>query len=122
MILTISFFLLKKNWADTIRNFLLFLFFGFFGGRNTVSRNLLLLGAPMSFVIQARPVKILLKQLFYATSNPPGILLSLLPAPQQAILKFDDEESRLALYGNVKVVTKEGDEDNDSDDDSDDEE
>jgi hypothetical protein len=107
---------MQQNWADTIRNFLLFLFFGFFGGRNTVSRNLLLLGAPMSFVIQARPVKILLKQLFYATSNPPGILLSLLPAPQQAILKFNDEESRLALYGNVKVVTKEDDEDDDDSD------
>jgi hypothetical protein len=70
-----------------------------FGGRNTVSKNLLLLGAPLCFVLQARPVKIMLKQVFYAMAHPPGILLSLLPAPQQAILSFRESESLKALYG-----------------------
>lgn len=88
-----------QNWPDTIRNFMLFLFFGLFGGRNSVSKNLLLLGAPLCFVLQARPVKILLKQTFYALANPPGIFLSLLPAPQQAILSFNENDAWEELYG-----------------------
>ena len=31
-------------------------------------------------------------------SNPPGIFLSLLPAPQQALLNFDMEKAYNALY------------------------
>lgn len=78
---------------------MLFIFFGLFGGRNSVSKNLLLLGAPLCFVLQARPVKIMLKQAFYALANPPGIFLSLLPAPQQAILSFNENDAREELYG-----------------------
>jgi hypothetical protein len=105
---------LNVNWPDTIRNFLLFIFFGLFGGRNSVSRNLLLLGAPLCFVLQARPVKIMLKQAFYAMSNPPGIFLSLLPAPQQAILSFNEDDAREELYGvgNVKVNVHASDDEN----------
>jgi len=90
---------LNVNWPDTIRNFLLFLFFGILGGHSTISRNLLLLGAPMCFILQARPVKILIKQAFYYCSKPPSILLSLLPAPQQAILDFRLDTELQALYG-----------------------
>lgn len=32
--------------------------------------------------------------------NPPGIVLSLLPAPQQALLSMDLEKSYAALYSN----------------------
>jgi len=90
---------LNINWPDTIRNFFLFLFFGLFGGRSTISKHLLLLGAPACFVLQVRPVKILVKQLFYTLSNPPGIFLTLMPAPQQAILSFDIDDAREKLYG-----------------------
>eukprot|EP00547_Thalassionema_nitzschioides_P001341 CAMPEP_0194199800 /NCGR_PEP_ID=MMETSP0156-20130528/677_1 /TAXON_ID=33649 /ORGANISM="Thalassionema nitzschioides, Strain L26-B" /LENGTH=437 /DNA_ID=CAMNT_0038924739 /DNA_START=251 /DNA_END=1564 /DNA_ORIENTATION=+ len=90
---------LNINWSDTIRNFVLFLFFGIFGGRNSVSRNLLILGAPLCFVLQARPMKLALKQLFYFCSRPPGILLSLLSAPQQAILNFLQDVELQAVYG-----------------------
>lgn len=111
--------------------------FGIFGGRNTVSKHLLLLGAPLCFVLQARPVKIMLKQGFYLLKDPPGILLSLLPAPQQAILSFDMEQSRAALYGEVvqqdeddeivqddddeEIVQDEDDEDDSYDDETEDE-
>lgn len=98
---------LSQNWPDTIRNFMLFIFFGLFGGRNTVSRNLLLLGAPLCFVLQARPVKVLLKQAFYAMANPPGIFLSLLPAPQQAILSFNENDAREELYGVDEIALDE---------------
>lgn len=106
---------LQQNWPDTIRNFMLFIFFGLFGGRNSVSRNLLLLGAPLCFVLQARPVKILIKQAFYAMSNPPGIFLSLLPAPQQAILSFNEDEAREELYGSdrTKKIDMDASEDDD---------
>lgn len=50
-------------------------------------------------MLQARPVKIMLKQAFYALANPPGIFLSLLPAPQQAILSFNENDAREELYG-----------------------
>lgn len=100
---------------------MLFIFFGLFGGRNSVSRNLLLLGAPLCFVLQARPVKILLKQSFYAMSNPPGIFLSLLPAPQQAILSFDENLAREELYGTDKPSREvESSDDDVSEDDGDD--
>jgi len=36
--------------------------------------------------------------LFYMQSNPPGIFLSLLPAPTQAILTFNAEKSYSAIY------------------------
>jgi hypothetical protein len=36
-------------------------------------------------------------------SNPPGIFLSLLPAPQQAILSFNEDDAREELYGVGKV-------------------
>lgn len=122
----------QQNWAESIRNFLLFLFFGFFGGRSTVSRNLLLLCAPLSFVLQARPVKIVLKQAFYALSNPPSIFLSLLPAPQQTLLSFDMSKAYQELYGITPTTVRalegemeEGEEDEDeesSDFDDDDDE
>jgi len=90
---------LNINWPDTIRNFFLFLFFGYFGGRNTASRTLMLLCAPMCFILQARPVKIALKQLFYAVGKPPSIILSLLPAPQQAIMSLNYNSALVDLYG-----------------------
>ena len=58
----------------------------------------MLWGAPMCFILQARPVKLLFKQTFFLMSNPPGIFLSLLPAPQQALLNFDMEKAYNALY------------------------
>eukprot|EP00540_Astrosyne_radiata_P009164 CAMPEP_0116835056 /NCGR_PEP_ID=MMETSP0418-20121206/7335_1 /TAXON_ID=1158023 /ORGANISM="Astrosyne radiata, Strain 13vi08-1A" /LENGTH=75 /DNA_ID=CAMNT_0004464685 /DNA_START=223 /DNA_END=450 /DNA_ORIENTATION=+ len=36
-------------------------------------------------------------------AHPPGILLSLLPAPQQAILSFREDQSRETLYGDDDV-------------------
>lgn len=90
---------LNINWPDTLRNFLLFLFFGYFGGRNAMSRTIMLLGAPACFILQARPVKVAIKQLFYTIGKPPGILLSLLPAPQQAIMSCDYDLALKSLYG-----------------------
>lgn len=90
---------LNINWPDTIRNFLLFLFFGYFGGRNAMSRTIMLLGAPACFIIQARPVKVAIKQLFYTIGEPPGILLSLLPAPQQVIMSCDYDSALKSVYG-----------------------
>ena len=91
---------LNVNWAVTIRHFLLFLFFGYFGGRTASSRAILLLGAPSVFVLQFRPVKLLLRQMAYAVlDHPPSILLSLLPAPQQTILSLNVNEAIDAIYG-----------------------
>uniref|UniRef100_A0A7S2S604 Uncharacterized protein n=1 Tax=Eucampia antarctica TaxID=49252 RepID=A0A7S2S604_9STRA len=90
---------LNINWPDTIRNFFLFLFFGYFGGRSVFSRSVMLLGAPMCFFLQLRPVKIMLKQLFYAIGQPPGIFLSLLAAPQQAIMSLNYNAAMRDLYG-----------------------
>jgi len=90
---------LNINWPTTIRNFFLFIFFGQFGGRDKISRTLMLLGAPLCFVVQARPVKIFIKQLFYAVGTPPGILLSLLPAPEQAIMSLDVKKAMRDIYG-----------------------
>mmetsp|Transcript_7774 Transcript_7774/g.15906 ORF Transcript_7774/g.15906 Transcript_7774/m.15906 type:complete len:589 (-) Transcript_7774:189-1955(-) len=90
---------MNVNWADTTRNSLLFLFFGYFGGRNSFSRTFLLLSSPLCFVLQTRPIKVALKQLFYTIGEPPGILLSLLPAPQQAIMSLDYGGVMRELYG-----------------------
>jgi hypothetical protein len=60
----------------------------------------MLWGAPLCFILQARPVKMWSKMLFYMMVNPPGIVLSLLPAPQQALLSMDLEKSYAALYSN----------------------
>lgn len=40
-----------------------------------------------------------IKQAFYAIGEPPGILLSLLPAPQQAIMSLNYASSMKKLYG-----------------------
>jgi hypothetical protein len=40
-----------------------------------------------------------MKQLFYTIGEPPGILLSLLPAPQQAIMSCDYGKLMKGLYG-----------------------
>ncbi len=96
---------LKQDWAETIYNSLLLLFFGFFGGRNSVSRTVMLWGAPMCFILQARPVKMWSKILFYLMANPPGVISSLLPAPQQAILNANIEESFAALYRSSEEET-----------------
>jgi hypothetical protein len=64
-----------------------------------MSRTIMLLGAPACFIIQARPVKIAMKQLFYTIGEPPGILLSLLPAPQQTIMSCDYNDSLKSIYG-----------------------
>jgi len=61
------------------------------------------LGAPLCFVLQARPVKIAMKQLFYTVGNPPAILLSLLPAPQQAIMSLNYDAAMTGLYGKEGV-------------------
>lgn len=92
---------LNINWPDTIRNTLLFAVIGHFGGRSQASRHLLLAMAPLCFILQLRFIKIYLKQLFYMIGKPPGILLSLLPAPQQAIMAFDMAKSMRAIYGNT---------------------
>jgi hypothetical protein len=118
---------LSQHWGETIRNFLLFLFFGYFGGRDTVSRTVMLWGAPLCFILQARPIKIWSKVLFYSMVDPPGIVLSLLPAPQQAILSMNMEQSYAALYSTEeekvatqqaavksKVVEEEAEDDEDS--------
>lgn len=97
---------MNVNWADTTRNSLLFLFFGYFGGRNSFSRTFLLLSSPLCFLIQTRPMKVAMKQLFYTMGEPPGILLSLLPAPQQAIMSLDYGKSMRELY-DEKVLQKE---------------
>eukprot|EP00521_Asterionellopsis_glacialis_P006569 CAMPEP_0195283084 /NCGR_PEP_ID=MMETSP0707-20130614/1752_1 /TAXON_ID=33640 /ORGANISM="Asterionellopsis glacialis, Strain CCMP134" /LENGTH=539 /DNA_ID=CAMNT_0040342195 /DNA_START=142 /DNA_END=1761 /DNA_ORIENTATION=- len=112
---------LNINWPDTIRNFFLFLFFGLFGGRSTISKHLLLLGAPACFVLQVRPVKILVKQLFYTLSNPPGIFLTLMPAPQQAILSFDIDDAREKLYGSTTTASDAASQQNEEEEDMEDE-
>jgi hypothetical protein len=59
----------------------------------------MLLGAPACFIIQARPVKVAIKQLFYTIGEPPGILLTLLPAPLQAIMSCDYDMALKGVYG-----------------------
>ena len=77
----------------------------------------------MCFFLQTRPVKVAIKQAFYcgALGGCPGILLSLLPAPQQAIMSLDYPSVMKSLYGDD--VIKEGwFEDEESDDGIDDDE
>ena len=78
----------------------------------------------MCFIIQARPVKILIKQIFYGVGTPPGILLSLLPAPQQKIMDLDFASTMEELYGSspksINESTEEESESNFEDDDYDD--
>ncbi len=50
-------------------------------------------------MVQTRPVKVAVKQLFYSIGQPPGIFLSLLPAPQQAIMSYDYAGTMRGLYG-----------------------
>ena len=82
------------------------------------------LGAPLCFVLQARPVKIAMKQLFYTVGKPPAILLSLLPAPQQAIMSLNYGAAMADLYGKEGVALgaasgRNGGGDDDGDGDSD---
>jgi len=44
-------------------------------------------------------VKVALKQVFYTVGEPPSILLSLLPAPQQAIMSLKYGAVMKGLYG-----------------------
>ncbi len=44
-------------------------------------------------------MKVAMKQLFYTIGEPPGIFLSLLPAPQQAILSCNYGGVMKGLYG-----------------------
>ena len=64
-----------------------------------MSRTIMLLGAPACFIMQARPVKVAIKQMFYTIGEPPGILLSLLPAPQQCIMSCQYDEALKGVYG-----------------------
>eukprot|EP00934_Nitzschia_sp_Nitz4_P003778 Nitzschia sp. Nitz4//scaffold12_size214221//201143//202157//NITZ4_001538-RA/size214221-exonerate_protein2genome-gene-0.59-mRNA-1//1//CDS//3329535134//3768//frame0 len=66
----------------------------------------------------ARPVKLWTKTLFYMMTNPPPVVSSLLPAPQQVILNIDLDEAYETLYGK-KVVT-EGEDQEEVDDEEDD--
>ena len=50
-----------------------------------------------------------MKQLFYTIGEPPGIFLSLLPAPQQAIMSLNYGNVMRGLYGE-KVLEKGGNE------------
>jgi hypothetical protein len=67
----------------------------------------------------------MIKQIVYTLlDHPPGIVLSLLPAPQQKILSLNVDDELDAVYGNfiVRSVPKENAvEDDNVDDDSDDE-
>ena len=81
-----------------------------------MSRAVLLLGAPMCFIVQARPVKLMWKELLYLLlRNPPGIVLSLLPAPQQAMLALSDDEAMRLIYGDDAPVAVVDDEESDAD-------
>lgn len=96
---------LNVDWPNTIRNVILFLFFGYFGGRSSFSRTIMLCCAPACILLQVRVIKLLLKQVFYTIGEPPGILLSLLPAPQQAIMSCNFENCLKELYGDSMVAT-----------------
>jgi hypothetical protein len=66
------------------------------------------MGAPLCFIVQARPVKQFSKELFYVLlRNPPSIVLSLLPAPQQAMLSLSDEDAMRMVYGEDAPVSEE---------------
>lgn len=86
------------------------------------SRAILLLGAPLCFIAQARPVKQFSKEVLYlALRNPPSIILSLLPAPQQAMLALSDEDALRMVYGDDAPI-EETDEEIVADDDDEEEE
>lgn len=108
---------LNIHWPSSIRNSLLFLFFGHFGARDVKARMLMLFGAPMVFIIQIRQIKIWIKQIFYAIGKPPSIFLSLLPAPQQTIMSLDVEKYMRDIYGDVDEDMKTAEEDSDVEDD-----
>ena len=95
---------LNVDWFETIKTFVLFLFFGYFGGKTFLSRALLILAAPLSILIQTRLLKVWIKTAFYCLMNPPLILQSLLPAPEQAILSANVETLFEDLYGSDKTV------------------
>ena len=97
-----------QNWATSIKHAFLFVLFGLFGGRDTFSRNALLAMAPLSFLLQTRPVKLMSKELFYLLSNPPAVLLSFLSAPAKAILTVSEAEIHEILYpSNMNDVSTE---------------
>ena len=62
----------------------------------------------MCFFIQTRPVKVALKQVFYTIGEPPSILLSLLPAPQQAIMSLKYGAVMKGLYGEKVLEDSDG--------------
>jgi hypothetical protein len=62
----------------------------------------------MCFFIQTRPVKVALKQVFYTVGEPPSILLSLLPAPQQAIMSLKYGAVMKGLYGEKVLEDSDG--------------
>lgn len=78
----------------------------------------MLLGAPLCFILQARPVKIFTKIAFYMLYDPPSFVLSLLPAPEQTILSLNEDEDYVTLYGPRDVDDEEVDDDEESDDDN----
>jgi hypothetical protein len=81
------------------------LFFGWFGGRTVLSRSVLLIGAPGIIVCKARFMKSYLRQVLYALLyHPPAIVLSLFPAPQQAILSLNVRTAMATLYGSHIVM------------------
>jgi hypothetical protein len=89
-----------EDWPQTFKHCALFLFFGWFGGRTTLSRTILLLGAPGIFLLQARSIKSYWRRALYALlDHPPAIVLSLFPAPQQAILSLNVASALQTLYG-----------------------
>jgi len=91
---------LNINWGDTIRNSLLFIFFGYFGTTNPITKTLMIYyGAPLCFILQLRFVKIFFKQLFYfVLVNSPSFLRSLLDVPKQILLGLDVRECMHVLY------------------------
>ena len=94
---------LNVDWTTLVKHSLLCFFFGTFGGKNKL---LLFALAPLLIVLQTRPVKSCLKHTLYAVlTHPPGILLSLLPAPQQAILSLRREHAMREIYGTHVVET-----------------
>merc|ERR1711862_498680 len=92
---------LNINWSDTIRNALLFLFFGYFGIRknDTFTKTIMIYyAAPLCFIIQLRFIKIFFKQIFYLFINAtPAFVISLLPVPLQSILGFDVMEDCIKI-------------------------
>jgi DUF2407 ubiquitin-like domain len=94
-----------EDWYRAMKHCLLFLFFGYFGGRTTVSRTILLLGAPLMILIQTRFMKLYIRQVLYTVLyNPPSIVLSLLPAPQQAILSLNMSDAMKRIFGEYIVL------------------